>query len=115
MFDIGASEMLLCAIIAILVIGPKDLPGALRMAGRWVAKGRNLTRQFRSGFDAMVREAEMEEMERKWAEQNARIMREHADAPPMLPAATPAPSDADKQADPATGEAPATPPSKTAP
>lgn len=112
MFDIGASEMLLCAIIAILVIGPKDLPGALRTAGRWVAKGRSLTRQFRSGFDAMVREAEMEEMERKWAEQNARIMREHADAPPMLPAATSTPSDGDKAADPETGDSA---PGKTAP
>ena len=85
MFDIGGFELLLCAMVAIIVIGPKDLPAALRVAGRWVAKGRSMTRQLRAGFDAMVHEAELEEMERKWSEQNARIMREHADAPAMLP------------------------------
>lgn len=80
MFDVAPTELLLCAIIAILVIGPKDLPAALRLAGRWTAKMRGMMRQVRSGFDAMVREAELEEMEKKWAEHNARIMREHGDA-----------------------------------
>jgi sec-independent protein translocase protein TatB len=83
MFDIGAPELLLCVIVAVLVIGPKDLPAALRMAGRWVAQGRGVMRQFRSGFDAMVREAEMEELEKKWAADNARIIKESADIEPM--------------------------------
>lgn len=81
MFDIGASELLVIVIVAVLVIGPKDLPLALRTAGRWIGKIRRVSAQFRSGFDAMVREAEMEEMETKWREQNAKIMAENPDNP----------------------------------
>ena len=40
MFDIGASELLMIAVVAIVVIGPKDMPAALRTAGRWIARGR---------------------------------------------------------------------------
>lgn len=78
MFDIGASELLVLVIVAIVVIGPKDLPLALRTAGRWVAKMRRVSNHFRSGIETMIREAEMEEMERKWKEQNERIMKETA-------------------------------------
>ena len=77
MFNIGASELLVIVIVAVLVIGPKDLPLALRTAGRWIGKIRRVSAQFRSGFDSMVREAEMEDMEKKWRDQNARIMAEH--------------------------------------
>lgn len=77
MFDIGASELLVIAIVAILVIGPKDLPMALRTAGRWIAKIRRVSGHFRSGLDAMIREAEMEEMDRKWRERNEAIMARH--------------------------------------
>lgn len=77
MFDIGAAEILVIAIVAILVIGPKDMPLALRTAGRWIGQIRRVSSHFRSGIDAMVREAEMEEMEKKWQERNAQIMREH--------------------------------------
>ena len=79
MFDIGATELLVIAIVAILVIGPKDLPLAMRTAGRWIGKFRRMTGHFRTGIDAMVREAEMEDMERKWREQNARIMAKYPD------------------------------------
>jgi sec-independent protein translocase protein TatB len=77
MFGIDSSEFLLVALVALVVIGPKDLPKAMRVVGYWVGRARGIARQFRSGFDAMVREAELEEMEKKWAEENARIMREH--------------------------------------
>jgi sec-independent protein translocase protein TatB len=77
MFDIGAPELLLIVIVAIIVIGPKDLPMALRTAGRWVAKVRRASSHFRTGIEAMIREAELEEMERKWKAQNEAIMREH--------------------------------------
>lgn len=77
MFDIGATELLLVAIVALLVIGPKDLPLAMRTAGNWVGKLRAMTRHFRIGIDAMIREAEVEEQEKLWAEKNAKIMREH--------------------------------------
>lgn len=83
MFDIGATELLIIVIVAVLVIGPKDLPLAMRTAGRWIGKIRRVSGHFRSGLETMIREAEMEEMEKKWAEQNAKIMHEHpADAPP---------------------------------
>ena len=77
MFDIGYTELLLIAVVALVVIGPKDLPQALRTAGRWIGQMRRISGHFRAGFDAMVREAELEELERKWAEQNAKITREH--------------------------------------
>ncbi|MEG3179472.1 Sec-independent protein translocase protein TatB [Sphingomonas sp. LT1P40] len=85
MLDFNAPEFLVVAIVALLVIGPKDLPKAMRFIGHWVGKARGVASQFRSGFDNMVREAELSEMEKKWAEENERIMREH---PPekMLPA-----------------------------
>ena len=85
MFGIDAQELLVIVIVAVLVIGPKDMPRALRTAGKWIAKIRRVSGHFRSGVETMIREAEMEEMEKKWAEQNARIMREHpADAPPEM-------------------------------
>ena len=76
MFDIGASELLLTAIVAIVVIGPKDLPLALRTAGRWIGKVRRVSGHFRSGVETMIREAELEDMEQRWREQNAAIMAE---------------------------------------
>jgi sec-independent protein translocase protein TatB len=84
MFDIAPSEFLLIAIVAIVVIGPKDLPMALRTAGKWIAKVRRVSNHFKSGIETMIREAEMEEMEKKWREQNAAIM---AANPPAEPAA----------------------------
>ncbi len=82
MFDIGATELLLIAVVAILVIGPKDMPLALRTAGRWIGKLRRVSAQFRSGIDSMVREAELEDMEKKWKAQNEKIMREHPEGTP---------------------------------
>ncbi|MBC2661626.1 twin-arginine translocase subunit TatB [Novosphingobium flavum] len=77
MFDIGADELLLTAVVAIVVIGPKDLPRAMRVTGRWVAKMRKMSNAFRAGFENMVREAELEEMEREWKARNAAIMAAH--------------------------------------
>ncbi len=77
MFDIGASELLLIVIVAVVVIGPKDLPLALRTAGRWIGKVRRVSGHFRAGVETMIREAELAEMEQKWREQNEAIMREH--------------------------------------
>ena len=83
MLDIGPSELLLIVIVAVIAIGPKELPGALRAAGRWIGQMRRMSAHFRNGFDAMIREAEMKDLEEKWEAQNAKIMREHpADAPP---------------------------------
>lgn len=82
MFDIAPTEFMLVAFVALVVIGPKDLPKAMRVVGYWVGKARGVARQFRQGFDTMVREAELEEMEKRWAAENERIMREHPPAPP---------------------------------
>jgi sec-independent protein translocase protein TatB len=76
-FGVDTSELILVAVLALIFIGPKDLPHALRTLGRWVAQIRGMARHFQSGIDAMIREAELEEMERKWREENERIMREY--------------------------------------
>lgn len=99
MLDFNFSEMAVVAVVALVVIGPKDLPKALRVAGYWVGKARGVARQFRAGFDEMVREAELAEMEKKWQAENERIMREH----PMI-TATPAPSEAQAAAQWTAGE-----------
>jgi sec-independent protein translocase protein TatB len=78
MFDIGAAELLVIVVIAILVIGPKDMPLAMRTAGRWIGKVRRVSAHFRTGIDAMVREAELEDMEKKWKAQNEEIMKRTA-------------------------------------
>ena len=87
MCDVAPTELMLVAIVALVVIGPKDLPRVLRMVGQWVGKARRVAGQFRSGFDEMIRESELAEMEKKWAEENARIMAEHPVAPPPEPPA----------------------------
>lgn len=78
MLDVAPSEFLLVALVALVVIGPKDLPKAMRVLGYWVGRARGVARQFRSGFDTMVREAELAELEKKWASENERIMKEHS-------------------------------------
>ena len=64
--------------MALLVIGPKDLPRVMRMIGQWLAKGRAMTRHVRAGFDTMMREAELEDMQKAWAAQNEAIMKASA-------------------------------------
>jgi sec-independent protein translocase protein TatB len=102
MFDIGASELLLIVIVAIVVIGPKDLPRAMRLAGQWIAKIRRVSGHFRSGIETMIREAELAEMEQKWREQNEAIMKEHPSEPLAVPevsaeAVLPSPSPVDSE------------------
>ena len=91
MFDIGASELLLIVIVAVVVIGPKDMPLALRTAGRWIGRIRRVSSHFRAGIETMIREAEMEDMEKKWREQNEQIMAAHpgAEMQPLPPSETP--------------------------
>ena len=76
MFGVDTSELLLIAVVALVFIGPKDLPRAMRTVGRWIGKVRGMARHFSSGIEAMVREAELEEMEKQWRAENERIMRE---------------------------------------
>jgi len=64
MFDIGWPELALVVLLAILVIGPKELPLVLRTLGRWAGKARALARDFRSSLDEIAKEAELDEFRR---------------------------------------------------
>jgi sec-independent protein translocase protein TatB len=97
MFDIAPQEFLLVAVVALVVIGPKDLPKAMRMVGKWVGKARGVARQFRTGFDTMVRESELAEMEKQWAAENERIMKMH---PPTASLPAPQPIEAESEPEP---------------
>ena len=77
MFGVNSYELMIVAVVALLVIGPKDLPVVLRKVGGWVSQARGVARHFRSGLDTMIRESELDEMEKTWARENERIMREH--------------------------------------
>lgn len=65
MFDIGWSELLLIAAIAIIFVGPKDLPKMMRTVGQYVAKVRSMAREFQSSFDELARETELEELRKE--------------------------------------------------
>lgn len=82
-FDVAPLELVILGGVALLVIPPKDLPRAMRFAGQWIGKARGMARQFRSGFDDMIREAEFAEMEKKWKAENERIMREFPQVPAL--------------------------------
>lgn len=77
MFGIDTNELLVIAVVALVVIGPKDLPRVMRGIGNFVGKARGMARHFRSGVDTMIRESELADMEKKWKADNERIMREH--------------------------------------
>jgi sec-independent protein translocase protein TatB len=61
-FDIGWSEMAVILLVALVVIGPRDLPRVARSVGRWVAKGRAMAREFQTAIEDMAREAELDKV-----------------------------------------------------
>jgi Tat protein translocase TatB subunit len=65
MFDFAWSEVALIAVVALVVIGPKDLPRVLRSVGKWVNQARAIAREFQGSLDQMIREAELEEVRRE--------------------------------------------------
>jgi len=65
MFDIGWSEMAVIMLVALVVIGPKDLPRLARNLGQWVAKGRAMAREFQRSLEDMAREAELDDVKRE--------------------------------------------------
>ena len=91
MFGVDTTELLIIAVAALIFIGPKDLPRVMRSIGYWVGRARGMARHFTAGVETMMREAELEEMEKKWREENERIMRDYPptgdypDPPPPLP------------------------------
>jgi sec-independent protein translocase protein TatB len=65
MFDIGWSELLLIGVVALIVIGPKELPGALRALGQWTGKLRRMAAEFQGQFQEAMREAEMADLKKQ--------------------------------------------------
>ncbi|MGA2055556.1 MAG: Sec-independent protein translocase protein TatB [Bradyrhizobium sp.] len=68
MFDIGWSEFALIAVVALIAIGPKELPGVLRMVGQWVGKARKMAAEFQGQFQEAMREAEMADLKKSFDE-----------------------------------------------
>src|SRR6202045_3899666 len=68
MFDIGWSEFALIAVVALIAIGPKELPGVMRMVGQWMGKARKMAAEFQGQFQEAMREAEMADLKKSFDE-----------------------------------------------
>src|SRR5258708_19117878 len=68
MFDIGWSELVVIAVVAMIAIGPKELPGVLRMVGQWMGKARKMAAEFQGQFQEAMREAEMADLKKTFDE-----------------------------------------------
>jgi len=68
MFDIGWPEMLLIGLLALIIVGPKDLPKTIKLVMSWVRKARMMARDFQSGVDEMVRESELHDVKKQLTE-----------------------------------------------
>ena len=68
MFDIGWSELVLVGVVALIAIGPKELPGVLRMVGQWMGKARKMAAEFQGQFQEAMREAEMADLKKSFDE-----------------------------------------------
>ena len=65
MFGIDSPELLVIAVVALVVIGPKELPGMLRSWGKWMAKARGMAAEFRGHVDEMIRQSELDEVKKQ--------------------------------------------------
>lgn len=114
MFDIGWTEMLVVGSLALIVVGPKDLPKMLRTFGQYVGKARGMAREFQRSMDDAAREADISDMkEMREAAQQLRNLNRPFDvaaaprktaasvAKPAAPTVQPAPAAADAPAAPA--------------
>src|SRR3974390_2231619 len=68
MFDISWTEFAIIAVVALIAIGPKELPGVLRMVGQWMGKARKMAAEFQSQFQEAMREAEMADLKKSFDE-----------------------------------------------
>src|SRR4051795_11656491 len=65
MFDLGWSKIIIIGLVALVVIGPKELPGALRTLGQWMTKIRRMASEFQTQFQDAIREAELAELKKE--------------------------------------------------
>jgi len=65
MFDISWSEIILIGVVALIVIGPKELPGTLRLLGQWMTKVRRMAGEFQNQFQEAIREAELHDLKKE--------------------------------------------------
>jgi sec-independent protein translocase protein TatB len=120
MFDIGWSELLLIGIVALIAIGPKELPGALRTLGQWMSKVRRMASEFQNQFHEAMREAEMADL-KKEVDEMATKAQSYAHFDPIddirkdIEKAASPPPDLDTLTDTAASPPAATPPVATAP
>src|SRR4051794_1127655 len=82
MFDLGWGKILLIGIVALVVIGPKELPGALRTLGQWMTKIRRMASEFQNQFHEAMREAELADL-KKDVDEMAATARSYANINPM--------------------------------
>lgn len=68
MFDIGWSELVVIGVVALIAIGPKELPGVLRSVGQWIGKARRMAAEFQGQFNEAMREAEMADIKKTFDE-----------------------------------------------
>ncbi len=120
MFDLSWSEILVIGTAAIIFIGPKELPGALRTAGQWMGKARALAREFQNSVDDMIRESELEKIKGEVDKLGSGDLQKHiesaVDPEGEINKALAAPAiSLDEAQAPAPVGAPATPPESTAP
>lgn len=114
MFDIGWTELLVIAVVALVVIGPKDLPRAMRVVGQWTGKMKKMAREFQSQFNEALREAELEGV-KKDVEAIGKIDPLAGVRKEMASVDTAVRRELDKPAIPATAVAPAPAPEAPAP
>jgi sec-independent protein translocase protein TatB len=72
MFDIGWSELVVIGVVALIAIGPKELPGVLRAMGHWMGKIRRMANEFQDQFREAMREAEVADLKRQFDEASAK-------------------------------------------
>ena len=65
MFDLSWSHILILLVVALVVVGPKDMPRLLRIIGQWVGKARGMANEFRKSFDDMARQSELDELRKE--------------------------------------------------
>lgn len=80
MFDIGWSEMVVVLIVAVLVVGPKDLPRAVATMSKYIRKARAMAREFQSGLNDLAREAELEDLKKQVSSTERDIMKQVEEA-----------------------------------